>query len=76
MKKSLGAKTLLYPTTVFSVGTYHKTGKPNVMTVAWGGICLSVAPWVSISVREANYTDSSRTQSAPLHCGCGDSPAA
>ncbi|MHB8205102.1 MAG: flavin reductase family protein [Desulfomonilaceae bacterium] len=59
MKKSLGAKTLLYPTPVLIVGTYDKTGKPNVMTVAWGGICCSVPPCVSISVREATYTYSS-----------------
>ncbi len=56
MKKSIGAKTLLYPTPVLIVGTYDKTGKPNVMTVAWGGICCSVPPCVSISVREATYT--------------------
>ena len=53
MKKSIGAKTLLYPTPVLIVGTYDKTGKPNVMTVAWGGICCSAPPCVSISVREA-----------------------
>lgn len=56
MKKSLGPKTLLYPTPVLIVGTYDKNGKPNVMTVAWGGICCSVPPCVSISVREATYT--------------------
>jgi len=56
MKKSIGAKTILYPTPVLIVGTYDKTGKPNVMTVAWGGICCSAPPCVSISVREATYT--------------------
>ena len=56
MKKSIGAKTLLYPTPVLIVGTYDKTGKPNVMTVAWGGICCTTPPCVSISVREATYT--------------------
>ena len=29
MKKSLGAKTIVYPTPVFIVGTYDKDGKPN-----------------------------------------------
>ena len=38
MKKSIGAKTLLYPTPVLIVGTYDKAGKPNVMAVAWGGM--------------------------------------
>lgn len=56
MKKSVGAKTILYPTPVLIVGTYDAAGKPNIMTVAWGGICCSAPPCVSISVREATYT--------------------
>jgi flavin reductase (DIM6/NTAB) family NADH-FMN oxidoreductase RutF len=39
MKKSLGAKTLVYPAPVFVVGTYDAQGKPNVMTASWGGAC-------------------------------------
>ncbi len=38
MKKSIGAKTLAFPTPVWIVGTYDKEEKPNVMTVAWDGI--------------------------------------
>ena len=56
MKTSLGAKTLVYPTPVFIVGTYDSGGKPNAMAVAWGGICCSKPPCVSISVRKATYT--------------------
>jgi flavin reductase (DIM6/NTAB) family NADH-FMN oxidoreductase RutF len=56
MKKSLGAKTILYPTPVLVVGTYVVNGMPNVMTVAWGGICCSVPPCVAISLRKATYT--------------------
>ncbi len=56
MKKSLGAKTITYPTPVFVVGTYDSKGKPNAMTVAWGGICCSVPPCIAISLREATYT--------------------
>ena len=56
MKTSLGAKTLVYPTPVFIVGTYDRRGKPNVMTVAWGGICCSKPPCLSVSVRKATYT--------------------
>lgn len=56
MKKSIGPKTILYPTPVLIVGTYDNAGKPNVMTVAWGGICCTTPPCVSISVREATYT--------------------
>lgn len=56
MKKSIGAKTIVYPTPVFIVGTYDKDGKPNAMNAAWGGISCSVPPCVSISLREATYT--------------------
>jgi flavin reductase (DIM6/NTAB) family NADH-FMN oxidoreductase RutF len=56
MKKSIGAGPVVYPTPVFVVGTYDKAGKPNVMIVAWGGICCSRPPCVAISVREATYT--------------------
>jgi flavin reductase (DIM6/NTAB) family NADH-FMN oxidoreductase RutF len=56
MKRSLGPKTLLYPTPVWVVGTYDKEGKPNVMTIAWGGICCSKPPCVAISLRKATYS--------------------
>jgi len=56
MKKSIGPRTLAYPTPVFVVGTYDADDKPNVMTAAWGGICCSVPPCVTISLREATYT--------------------
>ena len=53
MKKSLGAKPLVYPTPVFVVGTYGPDGKPNVMTASWGGICCSEPPCVTVSLRKA-----------------------
>jgi flavin reductase (DIM6/NTAB) family NADH-FMN oxidoreductase RutF len=56
MKKSLGAKPMVYPTPVFVVGTYDKAGRPNVMTAAWAGICCSRPPCVSVSLRKATYT--------------------
>jgi flavin reductase (DIM6/NTAB) family NADH-FMN oxidoreductase RutF len=56
MKKSLGAKTIVYPTPVFVVGTYDKAGKPNVMTASWGGICCSQPPCVAVSLRKATST--------------------
>jgi flavin reductase (DIM6/NTAB) family NADH-FMN oxidoreductase RutF len=56
MKKSLGAKTILYPTPVMLVGTYDAEGRPNIMTAAWGGICCSVPPCVAVSLRKATYT--------------------
>ncbi|MBN2178371.1 MAG: flavin reductase family protein [Deltaproteobacteria bacterium] len=56
MKKSLGAKTMIYPTPVLIVGTYDAEDKPNVMAVAWGGICCSSPPCVAIALRKATYT--------------------
>lgn len=56
MKKSFGAKTLVYPAPVWCVGSYDAKGKPNVMTVAWGGICCSRPPCVTVSLRKATYT--------------------
>lgn len=56
MKKSLGAKTLVYPTPVLVICTYDNEGNPNAMTAAWGGICCSSPPCVAISLRKATYT--------------------
>ena len=56
MKKSIGARTLVYPTPVFIVGTYDKSGQPNVMTAAWAGICCSKPPCVTVSLRRARYS--------------------
>jgi len=56
MKKSVGAKTLLFPTPVLMVGTYDQNGKPNLMSVAWGGLCCSQPPCVAVSLRKATYT--------------------
>jgi len=56
MKKSIGAKTIVFPTPVFIVGSYDRSGKPNAMAVAWGGICCSDPPCVGIALREATYT--------------------
>jgi flavin reductase (DIM6/NTAB) family NADH-FMN oxidoreductase RutF len=56
MKKSIGAKTIVYPAPVFIIGTYDKKNNPNVMNAAWGGISCSDPPCVSISLREATYT--------------------
>lgn len=56
MKKSLGALTLVYPMPVWCVGSYDVEGIPNLATVAWGGICCSKPPCVTISLRKATYT--------------------
>ncbi len=56
MKKSLGAKTLLFPTPVLMVGSYDQNGTPNLMNAAWGGICCSDPPCVTVSLRKARYS--------------------
>lgn len=56
MKKDWGAKLMAYPTPLYLVATYDAQGNPNAMTVGWGGICCSVPPCVSISVRKATHT--------------------
>jgi flavin reductase (DIM6/NTAB) family NADH-FMN oxidoreductase RutF len=56
MKRSLGAKTLIFPTPVWVVASYDKTGRPNAMTAAWAGICCSSPPCVAVSLRKATYS--------------------
>ena len=56
MKQSIGAKPLAFPTPAWVVGTYDMNGKPNGMTAAWGGICCSNPPCVSVSLRKATYS--------------------
>lgn len=56
MKQSVGAKTLAMPTPTWLVGTYDAEGKPNIMTAAWGGICCSQPPCVTVSLRRATYS--------------------
>jgi flavin reductase (DIM6/NTAB) family NADH-FMN oxidoreductase RutF len=56
MKRSVGAKTVLFPTPVLIVGTFDAEGKPNMMAAAWGGICCSRPPCVAVSLRKATYT--------------------
>lgn len=56
MKKSIGAKTIVYPTPVFVVGSYDEQGRPNIMTASWGGICSSEPPSIAVSIRPSRYT--------------------
>ncbi|MFC1962183.1 flavin reductase family protein [Chloroflexota bacterium] len=41
---------------VWVIDTYDNTGKANVMTTGWGGICCSRPPAIMISLRKATYT--------------------
>jgi len=56
MKKSLGPRTLVYPTPVWVIGTYDGDGKPNMMTAAWGGVCCSQPPCIAVSLQKPRYS--------------------
>jgi len=56
MKQSLGAKTLAQPAPVWVVGSYDPSGKANIMTAAWGGICCSKPPCLTVSLRKERYS--------------------
>ena len=44
MRKSHGAKTLLYPQVVYIIGTYNEDGIPNAMNAPTGPQPISSAP--------------------------------
>ena len=56
MKRSLGAKTIAFPTPAWAVASYDGEGRPNAMVVAWGGICCSRPPCVAVSLRKATHS--------------------
>ncbi|MBW1990700.1 MAG: flavin reductase family protein [Deltaproteobacteria bacterium] len=56
MKKSLGPRTLAFPTPVWLVGTYDADGRPNIMTAAWAAIVCSKPPSAGVSLRPATYS--------------------
>ena len=56
MKKSLGKGTHAMPTPVWLVGTYDSEGKPNLATVAWGGVCCSDPASVTVSLRKSRHS--------------------
>ena len=54
-KVKMGPKTWIYPMPVLLVGA-NINDKPNFMTVAWGGICCSAPPCVTVSLRRATHS--------------------
>ena len=56
VKKSLGAKTMLYPAPVLVVGSYDADRRPDAMVAAWGGIACSRPPCLCVSLRAATAT--------------------
>jgi flavin reductase (DIM6/NTAB) family NADH-FMN oxidoreductase RutF len=55
-KRSIGPQTTVGIHPVLLVGCYDAAGRPNAMTVAWGGICSSKPPAVAVSVRPERHT--------------------
>lgn len=56
MKRSFGAKPIIFPLPVLLIGTYDSSGRANLMTASWGGIVNSTPPMISVSVRRERHT--------------------
>lgn len=56
MKRSIGAHPYIFPNPVLLVGSYSEDEVPNLMTVAWGGICCSVPPSIAVSPARRTQT--------------------
>ncbi len=54
MRKSFGAKPMIYPMPVLIIGTYDEQGNANAMNAAWGGI--SEEKEISICISEDHKT--------------------
>ena len=55
-RRDLGPRPLTYPMPTLLVGVYDAEGRPNLMAAAWGGICNSTPPCVSVSIRPSRWT--------------------
>ncbi len=56
-KLKIGPKPFVYPMPNFLVGAMVN-GKPNIMTVAWGGMVCLEPPAACVSIGHARYTNS------------------
>ena len=56
MKKSIGAKTIVYPAPVFIVATYDEEGKANAMTAAWHTSISFSPPLYGVSLTPKRFT--------------------
>jgi len=46
----------LYPEPALLIATYDSNGKPNVMTAAWAGICVSDPVSLMVAVQPPRHT--------------------
>jgi flavin reductase (DIM6/NTAB) family NADH-FMN oxidoreductase RutF len=58
-KRSLGPAPLLYPKPALLIATYDSDGKPNAMTAAWAGICVSDPVSVMVAIQPPRHTHDS-----------------
>lgn len=56
MKKDIGISTPLYPAPALVVAAYGADGKPGGLMVAWGGVCNSEPPCLSVAVAKSRHT--------------------
>lgn len=61
-KKNIGALVSLLPTPVVLCGTYDESGKANLATLAWVGVCSSTPPAIQISLRKERHTYAALTR--------------
>ena len=55
-KRSLGPAPLLYPEPALLIATYDSADKPNIMTVAWAGICASNPVSLMVAIQPPRHT--------------------
>jgi flavin reductase (DIM6/NTAB) family NADH-FMN oxidoreductase RutF len=56
MKVAVNKPLPVYPAPAFLVGVYDEEGKPGGMIAAWGGVCCSEPPCISVAVQKARYS--------------------
>lgn len=53
-KRLLGPRTALVPTPVVLLSCKGKKGRPNLITLAWAGVCCSEPPIIGVAIRPKN----------------------
>ena len=56
MKIAVAKPLPVYPAPVFLVGVYDENARPGGMIAAWGGVCCSEPPCISIAVQKSRYS--------------------
>lgn len=71
MKKFIGVKPILYPMPTYMIATYNEDDTPDVMMMAWGGICAD--DMVALNLSEDHKTVANLQQ---RHAFCLSVPGA